>query len=86
MATQKRVPMRMCVACQEMRPKIELIRVVKNKENQIFIDPTGRKNGRGAYICKNINCFESVKKTRKFERVFGQQVNEDVYDLLIKYM
>ena len=54
--------MRMCLGCQEMKPKKELIRVVKNKENEISIDFTGKKPGRGAYICRSLSCFEKARK------------------------
>lgn len=64
---QKKIPMRMCLGCQEMRPKKELIRVVKNKENEISLDFNGKKPGRGAYLCKSISCFEKARKGRSLK-------------------
>lgn len=79
---QRKIPMRMCLGCQEMKPKKELIRVVKNNENFISVDFTGKKPGRGAYICKSIACFEKARKAKRFERAFEAPINEDVYDVL----
>lgn len=61
---------RMCIACRQMFDKKDLIRVVKNKEGQIFVDKSGKANGRGAYICSNKSCFEKLKKTENFEQSF----------------
>jgi Predicted nucleic-acid-binding protein implicated in transcription termination len=72
----------MCLGCQEMKPKRELIRIVKNKENEISVDFTGKKQGRGAYICKSVQCFEKAKKGKRLEKAFESQINEDVYDML----
>lgn len=74
--------MRMCLGCQEMKPKKELIRVVKNKENEITVDFTGKKAGRGAYICKNVECFQKARKARRFERAFETLISEEVYSAL----
>lgn len=74
--------MRMCLGCQEMKPKKELIRVVKNKENEISVDFTGKKAGRGAYICKNIECFRKAKKAKRFEKAFEASISEEVYQTL----
>lgn len=79
---QKKIPLRMCLGCQEMKPKRELIRIVKNKENEISVDFTGKKQGRGAYICKSVQCFEKAKKGKRLEKAFESQINEDVYDML----
>ena len=72
--------MRMCLGCGEMRPKRELIRVVKSKEGDISLDLTGKKSGRGAYICKSVECFEKARKARKFERSFSCMISEDIYN------
>lgn len=80
MMKTKKIPMRMCLGCGEMRPKRELIRVVKSKEGEISLDLTGKKSGRGAYICKSVECFEKARKTRKFERSFSCMISEDIYD------
>lgn len=84
MLKQKKIPMRMCLGCQEMKSKKELIRVVKNKDDEISIDFVGKKPGRGAYICKSISCFEKARKGRRFERAFETSINEGIYELLKK--
>lgn len=78
----KSIPQRTCIGCNEIRAKKELIRIVKNKEGQIFIDKTGKANGRGAYICDNIECLEKAIKTKKLERTFETQISEDIYNEL----
>ena len=80
MMKTKKIPMRMCLGCGEMKPKRELIRVVKSKEGDISLDLTGKKSGRGAYICKSVECFEKARKARKFERSFSCMISEDIYD------
>ena len=80
MMKTKKIPMRMCLGCGEMKPKRELIRVVKSKEGDISLDLTGKKSGRGAYICKSVECFEKARKTRKFERSFSCMISEDIYN------
>ena len=78
----KKIPMRMCTACREMKPKKELIRVVKTGEGEIKLDTTGKLNGRGAYICKNRECFCKARKTNALARAFETRVSEDVYNAL----
>ena len=80
MVKTKKIPMRMCLGCGEMKPKRELIRVVKSKEGDISLDLTGKKSGRGAYICKSVECFEKARKARKFERSFSCMISEDIYN------
>ena len=80
MMKTKKIPMRMCLGCGEMRPKRELIRVVKSKEGDISLDLTGKKSGRGAYLCKSVECFEKARKARKFERSFSCMISEDIYN------
>lgn len=80
MMKAKKIPMRMCLGCGEMKPKRELIRVVKSKEGDISLDLTGKKSGRGAYICKSVECFEKARKARKFERSFSCMISEDIYN------
>lgn len=72
--------LRMCIVCREHSDKKELLRIVKNKEGQIFVDKTGKANGRGAYICKDKNCFEKLKKTRGLNRAFKCEIPNEVYD------
>lgn len=78
----KSIPQRTCIGCNEIRAKKELIRIVKNKEGQIFIDKTGKANGRGAYICDNIECLEKAIKTKKLERTFETKISDDIYNEL----
>lgn len=80
MMKTKKIPMRMCLGCGEMKPKRELIRLVKSKEGDISLDLTGKKSGRGAYICKSVECFEKARKARKFERSFSCMISEDIYN------
>ena len=80
MMKTKKIPMRMCLGCGEMKPKRELIRVVKSKEGDISLDLTGKKSGRGASICKSVECFEKARKARKFERSFSCMISEDIYN------
>lgn len=76
----KKVPMRMCTGCGQMKPKKELVRVVKSPEDEISLDLTGRKPGRGAYVCKSADCLKAARKARKFERAFSCKIPEEVYD------
>ena len=78
----KKTPMRMCTACREMKPKMELIRVVKSAEGEISLDVTGKKNGRGAYICKNSECFKKAQKQDALSRAFEIKVTEEIYNQL----
>ena len=80
MMKTKKIPMRMCLGCGEMKPKRELITVLKSKEGDMSLDLTGKKSGRGAYICKSVECFEKARKARKFERSFSCMISEDIYN------
>lgn len=82
MSAVKKIPMRQCVGCGEMKPKKELIRVLKTEENEIIIDKTGRKNGRGAYICSSRECLEKAIKGHGLERSFKMKISEEIYDVL----
>ncbi|WP_255575632.1 RNase P modulator RnpM [Caproiciproducens faecalis] len=77
---EKKVPMRMCSGCGEMKPKKELVRVVKSPEQEISLDLTGRKPGRGAYVCRNINCLKAARKARRFEKAFSCKIPDEVFD------
>ena len=81
---QKKIPMRMCVGCSEMKPKKELIRIVRSAEGEISADLTGKKNGRGAYICKNVSCLSLAKKARRLEKSFQCRIDDEVYQSLEK--
>ncbi len=75
----KKKPERKCCGCNEMKLKSDLIRVVK-KDNEYFLDKTGKSNGRGAYICNDIQCFEKANKNRGFERSFKSGIPKDIYE------
>lgn len=78
----KKIPLRMCTGCMEMKPKKELIRVVKNQENEVSVDLTGKKSGRGAYVCKNLDCLEKSFKTKRLSRNLEVTISEEIYDRL----
>ncbi len=72
----------MCLGCHEMKPKKELTRIVRDKEGVTSVDFTGKKAGRGAYICRSIECLEKAQKGRKLEKAFEARIDEAVYDTL----
>jgi len=78
----KKVPIRMCTGCREGRHKIELVRVVKSPEGEISIDLTGKKSGRGAYICRDEKCLARARKSRSLERAFQCEISAEIYDRL----
>ncbi len=78
----KDIPKRTCIGCNEIKNKKDLIRVVKNKNGEIFVDKTGKANGRGAYICNNIECLEKAIKTKRLERTFEVAIESQVYENL----
>ena len=82
----KKVPMRQCTGCREMRSKRDMIRVIKTAENEICIDATGRKHGRGAYICPNMDCLKQAMKNRGLERSLKTAIPETVYQQLEEEM
>ncbi|MDQ0148951.1 RNase P modulator RnpM [Eubacterium multiforme] len=82
----KKIPLRMCTGCMEMKPKKELIRVVKSKEGEVSVDLTGKKAGRGAYVCKSHGCLEKAFKTKRLSRNLDTQINEEIYDRLREEM
>ena len=75
---EKKIPMRMCVGCREMKPKKELIRVVKSPEGSLSMDLTGRKPGRGAYVCRSKECLKRAIKQKQLERAFECALGEEV--------
>ncbi|MFP7494045.1 YlxR family protein [Terribacillus saccharophilus] len=79
---QKKVPLRKCVVSNEMKPKQELIRVVRNKEGEVFVDETGKKNGRGAYISKDTAIIEKAKKQATLARHLSTQIDDSIYEEL----
>ncbi len=78
----KKIPMRMCVGCSEMKPKPELIRIVRSPEGEISLDSTGKKSGRGAYICCNKDCLKKAVKSKRLDRTFECTIPEDLYERL----
>ena len=81
---EKKIPLRKCTGCGEMKPKKELIRVLKTSEDEIILDITGRKNGRGAYLCNSLECFQKARKTRGLERSLQMKLPEELYETLEK--
>ncbi len=79
----KKIPMRMCIGCGEMKPKKELIRAVKSPEGEISLDFTGKKSGRGAYLCQNTACLEQARKGHKLEKSFSCKVAPEVYEVMM---
>lgn len=82
----KKIPLRQCIGCGEMKSKKEMIRVIKTAEGEILLDTTGRKNGRGAYLCPSMECFKKAVKGRGLERSFKMAIPREVYETLEKEM
>lgn len=78
----KNLPQRTCIGCNSQKNKNDLIRIVKNKEGIISIDKTGKANGRGTYICNNIECLEKVIKSKRLEKTFETKISEEIYENL----
>lgn len=76
---QKKIPMRMCTGCGEMKPKRELVRVVRSPEGEISLDLTGKKSGRGAYVCRSAECLKKAQKTKRIERSLECAIPPEVY-------
>jgi uncharacterized protein len=82
---KKKIPMRKCIVSQEMFPKKSLIRVVRTPENEVLIDPTGKKSGRGAYLCAKVENIDLAQKKKALERVFQTKIDSTLYDQLREY-
>lgn len=78
----RKIPLRKCTGCGEMKNKRELVRVVKNKEGEVSLDLTGKKAGRGAYVCHSLSCLQKARKSRGFERAFSMKIPDEIYDLM----
>lgn len=78
----KRQPQRTCMGCNQKKDKKELIRIVKNKNDELTIDRTGKLEGRGAYICEDINCLERVVKSKRLEKVLEIKISKEIYEKL----
>ena len=86
MAGTRKIPLRKCVGCGEMKPKKELIRVLRTEDGEFVLDISGKKNGRGAYICNSKECFGKAVKSKGLERSFKQAIPAEVYERLEKEM
>ena len=84
--SMKKVPLRQCIGCQEMKSKKEMIRVIKTAEDEIMLDATGRKNGRGAYLCPSMECLKKAVKGKGLERSFKMAIPKEVDETLEKEM
>ena len=82
MVKTRKIPMRTCIGCREQKPKKELIRVVRDKEIQIFIDLTGKANGRGAYLCRSKDCLDKAIKSKALNRAFSTEIDKETYEKL----
>lgn len=80
----RKIPLRKCTGCNEMKSKKELVRVVKNKDGEVSLDLTGKKPGRGAYVCNSLDCLKKARKSRGFERAFSQRIDDEIYDQMEK--
>lgn len=80
----KKQPLRQCTGCGEMKPKRELVRVVKSPEGVISLDRSGKANGRGAYICHNAECYKKAVKARRLEKAFGVKIPENVSEAILR--
>ena len=83
---QKKIPMRQCLGCREMKPKKELIRVVRSPEGEITLDFKGKSPGRGAYVCPATQCLAKAVKAKALERAFSAQIPQEIYDALLREM
>ena len=83
-AKPRKIPMRMCVGCREMKPKMSLLRVVKPQEGDAHIDRTGKAAGRGAYVCESIECLKKAEKTRALDRALDTKIEPEVFRALEK--
>ena len=83
---QKKIPLRQCVGCREMKPKRELIRVVKSPEGQVSLDFKGKAPGRGAYVCPDTQCLKKAMKAKALERAFTASISQEIYEELLRQM
>ena len=82
----KKIPVRQCIGCGEMKNKKDMMRILRTPEEEIILDLTGKKNGRGAYLCKQSECLKLARKNKGLERSFKMQIPREVYDALQKEM
>ena len=86
MAVNKKIPMRKCVGCGEMKPKKELLRILRTETGEFVVDALGKANGRGAYLCRSVECFQKAVKNRGLERSFKHAIPPEVYERMEKEM
>ena len=80
----KKSPLRQCIGCREMKPKRDLLRILRTPEGELLLDDTGKKNGRGAYLCRDIQCFAKARKSKALERSFQMGIGQEIYERLEK--
>ena len=80
--TERKIPLRKCLGCSEMKDKRTLVRIVRSKEGEISVDFTGKKPGRGAYICKSTECLDKAQKAKRLERAFSTQIEPEIYETM----
>lgn len=80
----KKIPLRQCIGCREMKPKRDLLRILRTPEGELLLDDTGKKNGRGAYLCRDIQCFAKARKSKALERSFQMGIGQEIYEQLEK--
>jgi len=83
---QKKLPLRMCLGCREMKLKSELVRIVRSPEGEMSVDEVGKKPGRGAYVCRNPECYKRVVKSKALSRAFRTAIPEDITNALTAYI
>ncbi len=82
----KQIPVRQCIGCREMKPKNEMVRIIRTPDNDICLDKTGRMNGRGAYICLSLDCYNKAVRSKAIERALKQEIPDDIYEAIGKEM
>lgn len=85
MKKTRKIPQRKCIVCGSLKDKEELLRIVKNKEEGILIDESGKLNGRGAYVCKDESCIKGLKKSNKLNQAFKMKIDDEIYEELEAY-
>lgn len=80
----KKISLRQCIGCREMKPKRDLLRILRTPEGELLLDDTGKKNGRGAYLCRDIQCFAKARKSKALERSFQMGIGQEIYERLEK--
>lgn len=86
MPAKRKIPLRKCTGCNEMKPKQELVRVVRSPEGEVSLDLTGKKPGRGAYVCHNQTCLSKARKAKRFEKAFDCAIPDEVFDRMEREM